>query len=78
MLGLIWVLTVCKGYQQSTSWEIVFSFFASSNLSSADKLCKQSGHRLGLTECRPLTPFDTLTVYLKEFLKKLILKKVSR
>ena len=50
MLGLIWVLTVCKGYQQITCWEIVYSFFAGSNLSFADKLCKQCGPRLGLFE----------------------------
>ena len=41
-------------------------------LSSADNLCKQFGPRLGPTECWSLSgskPFDTLIVFLNEFLE---------
>ena len=49
-------------------------------MSYADKLCKQFGPRSGPTECRSLSgskQFDTLIVFLKEFMKKLILKKTA-
>ena len=42
-------------------------------MSSADNLCKQFGHRSGLTECRSWSGsklFDTLIVLLKEFFEK--------
>ena len=54
---------------------IVFAVFR--YLTSAYKLCKQFRPRSGPTEHRPRSgskPFDTLTVFLKIFLKKLILK----
>ena len=44
-------------------------------------LCKQFEPRSGQTECRSWSgskPFDTLMVFLKEFFKKVHLKKVSR
>ena len=47
-------------------------------LSSADNLCKQFGPRSGPTECRSRfgsKPFDTLTVFLKEFFEKVNLEK---
>ena len=52
-------------------------------LSSAVDFCKQFGPRLGLTEYQAISgskTFDTLIVFLKGFffLKKLVLKKVSR
>ena len=46
---------------------------ASDDLSSADNLCKQFGLRSGPTQCRSWSRsklFDSLIVFLKEFLKK--------
>ena len=47
-------------------------------MSSADNLCKQFGPRPGPTECRSCSGsklFDTLTVFLKEFLEKVNFEK---
>ena len=57
------------------------SFLVSCNVSSADNLCKQLGPRSGQTERRSLAGsklFDTLMVFLKDFLNRLILKQISR
>ena len=48
---------------------------------SVDNLFKQFESRSGPTKCRSCSGpklFDSLIVFLKEFLKKIILKKVSR
>ena len=46
----------------------------------ADNICKQFGPRSGPTQRRSRSgskPFDTLIVFLKDFFKRLILKKKS-
>ena len=50
-------------------------------VSSTHKLCQQIQLRSGPTKCRALSGSDlshTQMVFQKEFLKKLILKKISR
>ena len=46
-------------------------------LTATDNLCKQIGSRSGRKELRSKL-FETLIVFLKEFLEKLILKKFSK
>ena len=48
---------------------------------SAENFCKQSGTRPGPTKCQASSGsklFDPWILFLKEFFKKLILKKISR
>ena len=72
--------SLCIPAVWSETWYKISQFYLVSR-SITDYFCKQFEHRSGQTECRFCSKskhFDTLIVFSKDFLKKLLLKKVSR